>query len=109
MADEDVRRREAGRAKKAVQIGSDGIAPTLSLGAVAPTVAGAVVPACAVGLRDLLLNENPRVARLAVAALEHDGRRPVAHTIEVERALADAYHATDSREPLGVAPLADSH
>src|SRR5438128_1170129 len=72
---------------------------------IAPTIAGAIVPAGPREPRDFTLHEYPSISGSARAALEHDGRSAFAGTIDVERPSSDIHRPADPREALAAPPL----
>src|SRR4051812_33871885 len=91
-----------------MEVRHDRVAVTFAGSGIAPSVPGAVVPARPIRRREAPLDESPGVARLPVAALEHDGGISGAAAGEVQRPAAEVDGGADLRKPSCIPPLGDS-
>ena len=105
-ADQNVRRRNGSGAEKCVEVGGDRFEGAGRRATIAPTVAGAIVPAGARECGDLLLDRTPGESGGVTSALKDDCGRAFTGTIYVERASTDVDGMADLGKARAVARFA---
>src|SRR2546428_1715066 len=102
MADQDVRRRDAGAMQQLVQLGGHRRAGTRERARIAPAFARAVEPAGFGELGNFRLDLRPRVPRVTCAGLEDHRRTPLTRAEDVQAPPADIYRSADLRESFAI-------
>src|SRR6266480_1631041 len=107
MADQDVRRRDAGAMQELVQLGGHRRAGTGERARIAPAFARAVEPAGSGELGNFWLDLRPRVPRVTCAGLEDHRRTPLTRAEDVQAPPADIHGSADLRESFAIPTLSD--
>src|SRR6266550_1671567 len=102
MANQDVRRRDAGAMQELVQLGRHRRAGSRERARIAPPFARAVEPARFGELGNLRLDLRPRVSRVTVAGIEDHRRTSLARAEYIQAPPADIYRSADLRESLAI-------